>query len=191
MAKLLDLDTSWLMLFRENLDGGFALGRLVAQAVDFDKGTLRVFVPEDMGSLAPQRLRHSLIGLDESFDVFAPVCQYFDQFCAGDPSKLVIADTYRKSVEPGERIDVPWFLLYSPDKGGSLQVCAFLRGDQVNPESDGDLLNEASNYPPANVVLKSGDYLAPTSPIPAILIRNVEHVLIGVFDDTSYMVWSR
>lgn len=199
MAKVLKLEKQWLAQFTESLAASPAIGRLALQAISLTTGQLEVWVPDVMASLPPQELQQDYLQYEESFGVDEAIYSYFDQHLRNERNKLAIADTHRSVVGEQEKIEVSWFLLNPPSQPERIQVCAYISGSDASPGAYDSFLNEASPYPKTIVLtsldpkftLSSGDYLSSESPVLKSLMLNVEHILLGVFDERSFMIWTR
>jgi hypothetical protein len=201
MAKLIRLAEPWRKPFRELLDASPTFGPLVTGVLDLNIGRLEVWVPDAIESVPLQNLRRDPFYPEEDFGQSEATDRYFEEYLGKDPQKFLIADTRRTTAESSIRGNpkVPWFTCDSPSTPGKVNTCVYGTGAEFSEQALDDLLAEANQFPrtvvltslPAGVALISGCHLAPESPLLTALVHRVEHVLLGVFDETSYMVWSR
>jgi len=197
-AKQLPLDDSWLSVFHGELVRNFPVWQLAEPHVDLGSGRLSVWVPEHMNSLPPQKLRQSL-NPQEDFGEWETMCAFFDQHLRNDPSRLIIADTYNslQDIRFADRMEVPWFSVEAASSEQWPRVCAYITGAQTNVTAYDNLLNSACSYPQTliltsgNEVPHSGQHFAVDSKILQAFGQRVEHIMIGVFDACSMMIWSR
>jgi hypothetical protein len=201
MAKLISLDDSWREPFRESLNSSPIFGPLLAEAFDLNVGRLEAWVPDAIESVPLQNLLRDPFYPGEGFGHSEALCCYLEEYLRKDPERLSITDTRRTTAWTSMWGDpkIPWFTCDSPSIPGELTVCVYVTGAEASEQTFDELLNESNQWPQMLVLtsqstgmpLISGCHLAPESPLLTALAHRAEHVLLGVFDGTSHIVWSR
>lgn len=201
MAKHLPLDESWWTPFNDLLGASPTFGPLAIDSEMLGKGTLQAWVPEGMNSL-PSRNLLSDIDYQESFGVWESLVQSFSCHLEQGARRLIIADT--RNSQPlfpakWETLELSWFICQSLRASTASNACLYLTERQNAEEKFDHLMSFAGGYPtvitltslPPDTTITPGDYLALDAPVLASLVARIERIFVGIFDERSYMVWSR
>jgi len=203
MAKLLDLPPSYLPSFLDILSGGLTLGQLLYTGNFWQEGSLSVWVPDHLTSLASSDFQTDPF-FPEIYGLTEPVAPFLKQRLSGLTEAWVFGETfysasYYEKLGTHEK-ELLWFALDRPGKpDDDACLCVSLKGSRgVTEEQCDELLRECSGYPTVLAVS------SPTADLPvrkgtAPLIDHEtlkssirpQHVLVGVFDEMSLMMWSR
>lgn len=207
IIKLLPLEkSSFLPRFRETVKGGMTMGHLIAGEDWLENGMLRVWVPGSVSSVLPENLRYDLFNSRDEIvfghnQVLPELHRVFDRHLSASPAALVVADTYYRVSRPqrpkGKQLS--WFSTNDPRGGTERNICVYVQDDRASAAVYDEILRDAHQYTTVAVLTKltggtsiePGQHLDPQSATLQGLLQNVEHVVIGVFDEMSFMLWSR
>lgn len=198
MARTLSLDVSVLGTFRDLLRGSLGLGSYLVDRLD--DGELSVWVPEGVTVVEPKRLREDVF-YPESFDIEEVRKETIRRFLNTEPDGLVIADTAYRPTDPTPDYfrEIETFSLAPMYDPGQRRLCVFARGPQLSEAAYDALLRAASPYPTTLTVtslregagLSPGVHLNAQSEVLQAIINRTKGLMVGVFDESSMMVWSK
>jgi hypothetical protein len=185
--------------FREFLRGSMCLGRLLENRMS--GGQFWVWMPDAVTPIDTKRFREDIF-YPTPFDVKPSLKRHLSNFLMSEPNAIVIADTFRDLSEPKPDwfSSLEWFAMRNPLlRSGEVCLCAFLRGDHYNADLLDRLTRSASPYPTTltltslrrSETLQSGMDLALHPEVLQELLDRVCEVMVGVFDESSMLVWTR
>jgi hypothetical protein len=192
--KAIQLENNAIPLFRERLRGSLGLGPYLEQHIA--GGSLWVWAPEVSTPIDLGRLNEDIF-YPASTDLESTLTNALLRHFKTDPSAVLVADTaYRlEHVRPDS---LQWFSLDSFHDPGQRRICAFLTGAAADEKAVEELVAVASPYPTTLVFtslthaadLTRGVYLDPRNAVLQDLVQAVKHVLVGVFDERTMLIWS-
>ncbi len=202
MAKLLDLPPSYLPSFLDILSGGLTLGQLLYTGDFWQEGSLSVWVPDHLTSLPLSDFQRDPF-FPEIYGLTEPVAPFLKQRLLELPEAWVFGETsYSASYyeELGsDKEAFAWLAVDNPVKPDETDLCVSLHGSQnVTDKQCSRLLDTCDGYPTVVVVSSPTADFAVQSGAPSFVDHETvktlmfpQHVLVGVFDEMSLMMWSR
>jgi hypothetical protein len=198
---------SFLPQFREMLCGSMVLGRYAIREGLIENGSLRVWVPDAVDAIRPEDIRWDIFypgphqparfGMDQAE---REAIRLINDHLSRQENALVAADAIQVLSRPEDvprTVESSWFSCDSMIDKYPSGVCLYLRHGQQSMTACEELLRKMNRYP-SSIVLTSvpqeempqhTGYVAPETM--RTLIRRTEHILVGAFDEMSYLWWSR
>lgn len=198
MVKQLQLDQKWFGPFIDLLNAAPTFGPLMVNSGLLQSGRLETWVPAEVDALPSQDLGSDFF-YGQPFDPWNNLCECFNRHLAKGPNQLIIADTRSRAMPLNMGPNLSSFTCQSPHNYREHQVCLYLTSRTSSGAAFDDLTAFAGWYPrmftltsvPAHDDLSLNESVTLDSPSLADLVLRAEQVLAGVFDERSYILWTR
>jgi hypothetical protein len=197
-SKNLALDNSFLPAFKRRLVGSLVMGDLLVDK-PLQDGHLSVWVPHDRGSIRLEDLDNDIF-YPSGFSFVEDLYEFLDNYFVTYPLGLLVAVTSREeSWDNSIMGDLPWFSCDLSDGSPERPILAYLSSQNAHHDMYGMVDSWSARYPKSWVLssmsnsyeIKSHECYKYSSELVTTIIETIDHILIGVFDETSMMVWSR
>jgi hypothetical protein len=198
MSTFTLLDNSLISAFTSRLQNSIALGEIFRHK-SFESGHLRIWVPPEYAVIDSTQL---------DYDIFYPnkisfeneLYEFLDSYFSNTPHGLLIAASPREPQWDNSILgDTAWFSTDSSRNSSDKSIMLYLKSEKADHNMYNQLKRWSSSYQSAWALssmtngpeINTGKYYDINSNEIQTIIKTVDHILLGVFDERSMMVWSK
>lgn len=201
MARLISLDHSFLPYFRQLLRDGLALGPLIEDTVDLTQGSLDIWAPEGVETVAAADL-HTDIFYGKEHSPKTDITAFVTSAILEEETNLLVGETDRLVTEEPPAKNAarfPWLVIPSSIETKNKYLCVCLSTRRVDEQRWSAFERELKPYPsivvianrPHDLVLAPGEFRELRKDQLKVILQNTRYILVGIFDEVSRIRWTR